>query len=85
MRFTMIQDPIATQFPLALAIEPRLLPLAVANGFTMDSKVSTPVHSPGFTLTYCNSTETSSFARCSKSPLSPAITMLKRSSGMFGS
>ena len=29
-----------TQFPLALAIEPRLLPLAAANGFTMDSKVS---------------------------------------------
>lgn len=28
------------QFPLALAIEPRLLPLAVANGFQMDSKVS---------------------------------------------
>ena len=30
-----------TQFPLALAIEPRLLPLAVANGFTMDSRVCT--------------------------------------------
>lgn len=28
-----------TQFPLALAIEPRLLPFAVANGFQMDSKV----------------------------------------------
>jgi hypothetical protein len=27
------------QFPLALAIEPRLLPLAVSNGFSMDSKV----------------------------------------------
>ena len=27
------------QFPLALAIEPRLLPLAVTNGFSMDSKV----------------------------------------------
>jgi hypothetical protein len=26
------------QFPLALAIEPRLLPLAEANGFHMDSK-----------------------------------------------
>ncbi|THH16562.1 hypothetical protein EW146_g4100 [Bondarzewia mesenterica] len=32
------KDPIMTQFPLALAIEPRLLPLAVANGFTMDSR-----------------------------------------------
>lgn len=28
-----------SQFPLALSIEPRLLPLAVANGFHMDSKV----------------------------------------------
>jgi hypothetical protein len=27
------------QFPLALAIEPRLLPYAVENGFHMDSKV----------------------------------------------
>lgn len=27
------------QFPVALAIEPRLLPYAVANGFYMDSKV----------------------------------------------
>jgi hypothetical protein len=26
------------QFPLALAVEPRLLPYAVANGFQMDSK-----------------------------------------------
>lgn len=33
------QDPIMTQFPLALAIEPRLLPLAEVNGFSMDSKV----------------------------------------------
>ena len=28
------------QFPLALAIEPRLLPHAVANGFVMDYKAS---------------------------------------------
>lgn len=34
-----IQDPIATQLPLAFALEPSLLPLAVANGFHMDSKV----------------------------------------------
>lgn len=27
------------QFPLALAIEPRLIPLAVANGFRIDNKV----------------------------------------------
>ena len=28
------------QFPLVLAIEPRLLPLAQVNGFRMDRKVS---------------------------------------------
>jgi hypothetical protein len=27
------------QFPLALSFEPRLLPLAIANGFRMDSRV----------------------------------------------
>ncbi|PPQ69611.1 hypothetical protein CVT24_001367 [Panaeolus cyanescens] len=32
------KDPIMPQFPLALAIEPRLLPYAVANGFSMDYK-----------------------------------------------
>jgi hypothetical protein len=35
-----MQDPIMAQFPLALAIEPRLLPHAVANGFVMDYKAS---------------------------------------------
>lgn len=34
-----VQDPVATQLPLAFALEPSLLPLAVANGFHMDSKV----------------------------------------------
>ncbi|KAF5385682.1 hypothetical protein D9757_005531 [Collybiopsis confluens] len=32
------KDPLLAQFPLALAIEPRLLPYAVANGFYMDEK-----------------------------------------------
>lgn len=32
------KDPIMVSFPLALAIEPRLLPYAEANGFHMDSK-----------------------------------------------
>ncbi|KJA21186.1 hypothetical protein HYPSUDRAFT_42305 [Hypholoma sublateritium FD-334 SS-4] len=32
------KDPIMSQFPLALAIEPRLLPSAIANGFSMDYK-----------------------------------------------
>lgn len=40
------------QFPLALAIEPRLLPLAVANGFQMDSKVSIYSSCFSYSLTY---------------------------------
>ncbi|KAK2465335.1 hypothetical protein APHAL10511_002689 [Amanita phalloides] len=32
------KDPIMSRLPLALAVEPRLLPYAVANGFYMDSK-----------------------------------------------
>ncbi|KZT25395.1 hypothetical protein NEOLEDRAFT_1156310 [Neolentinus lepideus HHB14362 ss-1] len=32
------KDPVMVSFPLALAIEPRLLPYAKANGFHMDSK-----------------------------------------------
>lgn len=34
------QDPMMAQFPLVLAIEPRLLPYARLNGFHMDRKVS---------------------------------------------
>ncbi|KAJ6508787.1 hypothetical protein C8R45DRAFT_968704 [Mycena sanguinolenta] len=33
-----LRDPLMSQLPLALAIEPRLLPYAVANGFEMDAK-----------------------------------------------
>ncbi|KIK52027.1 hypothetical protein GYMLUDRAFT_50095 [Collybiopsis luxurians FD-317 M1] len=33
-----LKDPVLAQFPLVLAIEPRLLPFAVANGFYMDEK-----------------------------------------------
>ncbi|KIJ64454.1 hypothetical protein HYDPIDRAFT_175437 [Hydnomerulius pinastri MD-312] len=33
-----IQDPLMAQLPIALAIEPRLLPYAEANGFRMDPK-----------------------------------------------
>ncbi|KAJ3894288.1 hypothetical protein GG344DRAFT_86643 [Lentinula edodes] len=32
------KDPIMAQFPLVLAVEPRLLPYAVTNGFNMDEK-----------------------------------------------
>ena len=38
--YSLLQDPIMAQFPLALAIEPRLLPHAMANGFAMDYKAS---------------------------------------------
>lgn len=38
------------QFPLALAVEPRLLPFAVANGFQMDAKVRGPVSVIGQTF-----------------------------------
>ena len=34
-----MQDPIMAQFPLVLAIEPKLLPYAISNGFSMDYKV----------------------------------------------
>jgi hypothetical protein len=34
-----LKDPLALDFPLALSYEPRLLPLAVANGFKIDVKV----------------------------------------------
>ncbi|KII87013.1 hypothetical protein PLICRDRAFT_55897 [Plicaturopsis crispa FD-325 SS-3] len=33
-----MKDPLSTSFPLALAVEPQLLPLAIANGFRMDVK-----------------------------------------------
>ncbi|TFL01839.1 hypothetical protein BDV98DRAFT_604495 [Pterulicium gracile] len=32
------KDPLAAQFPLALAVDPSLLPLAIVNGFQMDIK-----------------------------------------------
>lgn len=35
-----IKDPLMAQLPIALAIEPRLLPYAETNGFRMDPKVS---------------------------------------------
>jgi hypothetical protein len=56
-------------FPLALSIEPRLLPLAVANGFHMDSKVRQKPMFSRADETYCfgYSIVISSFARCSRS------------------
>lgn len=34
-----LKDPLVLDFPLALSYEPRLLPLAVKNGFRIDVKV----------------------------------------------
>ncbi|KAG6830977.1 hypothetical protein H0H87_006628 [Tephrocybe sp. NHM501043] len=51
------QDPLMAQFPLALAIEPRLLPYAVDNGFTMDSKYRDFVFRKMFERTSTNETE----------------------------
>lgn len=60
-----------SQFPLALSIEPRLLPLAVANGFHMDSKVHPPYSFIPFMKLHTHyhgvySTATSFSARCSR-------------------
>ena len=38
------------QFPLVLAVEPRLLPYARANGFVMDRKVDVTSVSPKFSI-----------------------------------
>lgn len=34
------KDPLAMQLPLAFAMEPSLLPLAISNGFHLDSRAS---------------------------------------------
>lgn len=63
------------QFPLALSIEPRLLPPAVANGFHMDDKVR--IYSCFQTLgrlsEHASSIETSSSAKCSRRMLMARI------------
>ena len=62
-----------SQFPLALAVEPRLLPYAVANGFSLDPKVNliqgllsyiSLIHTSSVSF----STGTSYFERCSSDP-----------------
>jgi hypothetical protein len=65
---TCLQDPIMAQFPLILAIEPRLLPAAVANGFRMDYKVGIKFSVLGLPRSRPNpagSTGTLYFGRCS--------------------
>ena len=54
-------------FPLALAIEPRLLPCAIANGFSMDYKVINSVREPYDSSADCqafSSIETLSSEKC---------------------
>lgn len=54
------------QFPLALAIEPRLLPYAVANGFQMDSKVFLELFPYVITWLNVDSIAILFFEKCSK-------------------
>jgi hypothetical protein len=49
----MSQDPVMATFPLALSVEPRLLPFAINNGFKMDKKVLFSLSNLGFVLIVC--------------------------------
>lgn len=60
------QDPLMVQLPIALAIEPRLLPYAEANGFHMDTKVTLHVNPSAANTEEFGSTATSSSVRCLK-------------------
>ena len=61
------------QFPLALAIEPRLLPHAVANGFAMDYKAGGRFRSHSTTLIFSIfSIATLYSVKCLKGLLCPA-------------
>src|SRR5580658_7496513 len=75
------------QFPLALAIEPRLLPLATANGFHMDSKVGLELLTfiIAITRTLLNSIATSCFAKCLRKRIWQVRVELKKSLKMCGS
>jgi hypothetical protein len=73
------------QFPLALAVEPRLLPYAVANGFQMDTKVKSQLCATFNVYVSFDSTVILSSERCLSGrpfPTRPAPTRL---STMFGS
>jgi hypothetical protein len=60
------------QFPLALAIEPRLLPHAAANGFAMDYKASDIFALTNFTHLFNFSIGTSYSVKCLKGLRCPA-------------
>lgn len=58
------------QLPIALAVEPRLLPYAEANGFRMDTKVIMVTLTMRVMLSVKISIATSFSVRCLKSSLS---------------
>jgi len=60
------QDPLMVQLPIALAVEPRLLPYAEANGFHMDTKVAFDIIWSATDTKDFVSTATSSSVRCLK-------------------
>lgn len=60
----LVQDPLMVQLPIALAIEPRLLPYAEANGFHMDTKVILPSDTSATDTEEFDSTATSFSVRC---------------------
>lgn len=73
------------QLPIALAIEPRLLPFAEANGFRMDPKVSQIFHARSTSHSALISTATLFSVKCSKNKRSTAEIELTKLCGMFGS
>ena len=78
-----------SQFPLALAIEPKLLPCAISNGFSMDYKVvSHLLFSHTNTFTYVSilfSIAISFFGKCLRSQLSQVRFVLRISRTTSGS
>jgi len=77
------QDPLMVQLPIALAIEPRLLPYAEANGFHMDTKVTLYVNPSASNTEEFGSTATSSSVRCLKRWRSTIMTARMTSSEMY--
>lgn len=73
------------QLPIALAIEPRLLPYAEANGFHMDTKVILPFNTSTTNTKEFDSTATSSSVRCLRRWRSTTVSGPMTFSGMYAS
>lgn len=73
------QDPVHVQLPVAVALEPRLLPLAQANGLGIHKVRQLAAHLPRRQLTR-PSTATSSSARSSRSSRKSATAARRKSS-----